>query len=355
MLDRVTILLTGAGAPGAPGIIKCFRKNGEREINIVGVDMNNNAAGRKLVDKFYTVPAARSPEFIDEIMAICKKEKVQVVVPIVTRELGVFADNIDRFTDAGIAVSVMDKDSLNIVNNKIRLLEKMQELGLDTPEFIPCYSLDEIKAAFKKMGYPERPLCIKAAEGNGSRGIRLIDPFKSHYDLLFNEKPTSMYMSYSDIISALGEKNRIPDMMVMELLPGEEYGVDALCDKGEVIFIAGRSNYPVNSSIPQGCVIENRELPIDIAVKLIQKLKLSGNVNFDFKYDLHGRPQLMEINPRLSATIMSYCPAGVNLPYMQIKCLLKEDVPKMSILEGIRMQRRYSEVFFDTEGNEIDW
>ena len=40
---------------------------------------------------------------------------------------------------------------------------------------------------------------------------------------------------------------------------------------------------------------------------------------------------------------------------MQIKCLLKEDVPKMSILEGIRMQRRYSEVFFDTEGNEIDW
>ena len=355
MLDDVTILLTGAGAPGAPGIIKCFRKVSERKINIVGVDMNSNAAGRKLVDKFFTVPAAESSEYLDVVFDICKKEKVQVVVPIVTRELRVFSRNIEMFNNAGIAVSVMDKDNLVIVNNKIRLLEKMRELGMDTPEFIACYSLEEVKAAFRKMRYPERPLCIKAAEGNGSRGIRLIDPFKSHYDLLFKEKPTSMYMSYNDIMCALAEKDDIPAMMVMELLPGEEYGVDALCENGKIIFIAGRSNYPVNSSIPQGCIIENRDEPINIAKYLIQKLKLSGNVNFDFKYDSQGRPKLMEINPRLSATIVSYCPAGVNLPYMQIKRLLKEETPNMAVIEGTRMQRRYNEVFFDNEGNEIDW
>ena len=46
MENTVTVLMTGAGAPGAPGIIRCLRKNGERSIRIVGVDMNENAAGR---------------------------------------------------------------------------------------------------------------------------------------------------------------------------------------------------------------------------------------------------------------------------------------------------------------------
>ena len=40
MENTVTVLMTGAGAPGAPGIIRCLRKNGERSIRIVGVDMN---------------------------------------------------------------------------------------------------------------------------------------------------------------------------------------------------------------------------------------------------------------------------------------------------------------------------
>ena len=42
-LRPITVLLTGCGAPGVPGIIKCLRKNGERDIRIVGVDMNENA------------------------------------------------------------------------------------------------------------------------------------------------------------------------------------------------------------------------------------------------------------------------------------------------------------------------
>ena len=71
MENTVTVLMTGAGAPGAPGIIRCLRKNGERSIRIVGVDMNENAAGRKLVDAFYTVPAAKDPGFLDRVLEVC--------------------------------------------------------------------------------------------------------------------------------------------------------------------------------------------------------------------------------------------------------------------------------------------
>ena len=37
----ITVLMTGCGAPGAPGIIKGFRNNGERSIRLIGVDPEN--------------------------------------------------------------------------------------------------------------------------------------------------------------------------------------------------------------------------------------------------------------------------------------------------------------------------
>ena len=33
MLNKITVMITGAGAPGAPSIIQCLRKNEEREIH----------------------------------------------------------------------------------------------------------------------------------------------------------------------------------------------------------------------------------------------------------------------------------------------------------------------------------
>ena len=39
-MENITVLITGASAPGAPGIIKSLRLPDEREIRIIGVDMN---------------------------------------------------------------------------------------------------------------------------------------------------------------------------------------------------------------------------------------------------------------------------------------------------------------------------
>ena len=138
MLNDLTVLMTGAGAPGASGIIKCLRKNGERNIRIVGVDLNENATGRKLVDTFYKVPAGKDPAFLPCILDICKKESVQVVMPLVTRELFAFSQSKGKFEDSNIALSVMDYEALCVANNKANLLNKMCALGMPTPKFIVC-------------------------------------------------------------------------------------------------------------------------------------------------------------------------------------------------------------------------
>lgn len=103
-MKECTVLMTGCGAPGAPGIIRCLRKNGERDIRIVAVDRNENAGARDLVDAFYSVPSAEKEDFLPAVLDICRRESVQIVIPIVTRELMKFARARAEFEALGAKV-----------------------------------------------------------------------------------------------------------------------------------------------------------------------------------------------------------------------------------------------------------
>lgn len=80
-MKPITIMMSASGSQFAPGIIKCFKNNGEREITVIGGDMNSDPTNKYLVDKFYMVPAAKDPTYADAILEICKKEKVDIFVP----------------------------------------------------------------------------------------------------------------------------------------------------------------------------------------------------------------------------------------------------------------------------------
>lgn len=354
-MKPVTVLLTGCGAPGAPGIIKCLRKNGEREIRIVSVDMNENAAARNLVDAFYTVPAAEDPGFIDRILEICRMEKVEAVLPIVTRELEVFSAAKARFGEAGVKVNVMDPGPLHTANNKGLLLAAMRDAGLPAPEFRVVHTADEVEAAVKELGYPEKAVVVKPTFGNGSRGTRILDPKVSRYDLFFKQKPGSMYISFSELMETLRERDAIPEMIVMENLPGEEYKVDTLTDHGKVLAAVCRHDTLVIHSNTFGSVSQQNPEALKLCGDVIALLRLNGNVNFDLKENADGSPRLMEINPRLGGGVVSCRVAGVNFPYLGLKRLLGEPLPACTVREGVVMRRRNAEVFFGPDGNEIPW
>ena len=53
----------------------------------------------------------------------------------------------------------------------------------------------------------------------------------------------------------------------------------------------------------------------------------------------------MEITPRRAATMQIFKEGGLNLPYLRIKQLLGEELPQIDILYGVKMKRRYLEMF----------
>lgn len=354
-MKEITVLLTAAGSPSSPGLIKCLKNNGERKVRVVGTDMKADPTINQMVDIVRIVPPASDPNYIDELLRVCKEEKVDVLIPGISQELPGLQEKKLAFESIGTKVSVSDGEGLIIANDKIRLYQYMQANGFDTPKFTVIRSLNEFEYACKLIGYPDKPICIKIKDGSGSRGIRLIDPLKSRYDIFAGEKPNSFYTTYEDMYSVLKEAAPFPELMVMELLPGLEYSVDLLADHGKTLYIVGRESNVINASIPQEATLAYNEEAYEISKSIVESLKLDGNVDLDFRFDDTGRPKLMEINPRLAATLSVIAAGGVNLLYLRVKQLLGEELPEANPIYGVKLKRRYHELFFDKNGNPIEF
>lgn len=354
-MKDITVLSTACGSAFMPGFFKCLNNNGERNIRIIGVDMQSDPSINFLVDKFYKVPSVSSDYYVDSLIDICKKENVDIFFPQMSMELLKILDSKERFEDIGVIVSISSGETLHIANNKLKLYQFMNRRNLQIPKY---YLLDEISNLEKicsMLGYPEKAVCIKITEGSGSRGIRIIDSRKSRYDLFVNSKPNSLYTTLKDMIEILSEKDRLPEMIVMEYLPGIEYSVDLLANNGEILYMVGRKNNESLMSIAQESTLAKEPIAYKLCTDLVRMLNLDGNIGFDFLYDEEGIPILMDINPRLTATISVSAAGGVNFPYLRIKQLLGENLPELEINYGVKLKRRYLELFTDINGNEVVW
>jgi carbamoyl-phosphate synthase large subunit len=355
-LNPIRIFITGAGAPGAPGIIKSLRKVTERKLVIMGGDANpENSSGAGLLDKTFPIPFAGSPDFIERVLSICEEEKIDIIIPLVTRELMVFAGNKKKFEAKGISVSVSDPEPLMTANNKYLLMKYCSDNNIPVPDFHLVKTLQEFKEAAAKLGYPDEKICFKPPESNGLRGFRIIDDSRDRMFSLMNEKPNNIYIGFDEFTAICNSAGFFPELIVMEYLPGDEYSVDVLVDNGNFISAIPRSRDYIKMGISfAGTVVNDIEI-IEYSRKVVEGLKLNGNIGLQFKRDKNGTPKIIESNPRVQGTIVLCTAAGENMVYEAVKLGIgeKPDVPRINW--GVKMIRYWDELFLDKDGNKINF
>lgn len=354
-MNDITVLSTACGTMFMPGFFRCLKHNGERNIRIIGCDASDVLYMAAIVDVFYQVPKLNDPNYIPFILDICEKEKVDIVFPQISMELGLFRNNLLEFTKRGIKVACMEKDTLSIANNKCLLYSYMKENGLETPDFYIVKDSKNLKDAAAWLGYPKQDVCVKIAEGSGSRGVRILSAGKSKADIFLYEKPNSFFTSLEEMCGILDAIERKPDMFAMKALPGCEYTVDLLADKGNVICMVGRRNTTSSMSIAQTSVIERKQEAYDLCESIVKLLQLDGNIGFDFMLDERDCPVLTDLNPRVTATIILYMASGINFPYMRIKQLLGEKIKIDEVRYGKRLVRKYDDILLDENGTRINF
>jgi carbamoyl-phosphate synthase large subunit len=346
----INVLMTGAGAPGAAGILKCLQL--VPEIKVIAADANANAVGRWLNGNptgigFEQIPFAQEKKFIENLLSICERRNIHVVMPLVTKELIPFSQNKKKFEEQETKILVSKVDSLEIANNKSRLYQFLEWRGIDVPRYKVVENIDQFKSAVEELSQPEGRVCFKPSVSNGSRGFRIIANDIDEHDLLFNEKPDSTYISFGDALRILSSKP-FPELLVTEYLPGEEYSVDCLASQGEVKLIVPRLRTKMISGISVEGEFVNDKNIIIYCSEIIKELQLHGNIGIQVKRSFEGKPLIIEINPRVQGTIVAGLGAGVNLPVLAIKQELNLPIAdeELRIKWGTRFSRYWSEVYY---------
>jgi carbamoyl-phosphate synthase large subunit len=324
-----------------------LRNNGERDVTLIGVDMDEEAIGRFIADEFYVVPPAAEEEaYVERMLDIVEREEPDVLFPESSFEVPVLAKHREKFEVLGTRVVVSSPESIALANNKYMMYEALrQETDLPLPAYRWPQTLEEFVAAAHELGYPEQAVCFKPHVAKGSRGFRIMDASVSRRDLLMNYKPNSRYMSLDEFVTIFEDEPDFPDFLVMEYVAGQEVTSDCLCLDGEALLTTVKTVEQARwGVIVRGELVRRPDL-VTQTYDILRVIPLSYCVNLQFIGD-----KLIEINPRVSTFIYQ---EDLIAPYLAVKLALGElDLEGVRayrdrIAYGRRMVRYMDQVFYE--------
>lgn len=347
MLRPLTVLIPSIHRPTHPSLVKCLRNNGERELHIVGVDMEPEGIGLKIADVFFQVPPRKDPAYLDAILDICKREGVDVYYALGEEEALEASKRRQAFERVGTkAITPGTPEMLAIATNKCCWHDFFMRKQVPHAHFVNVYSADMISAAAFELGYPQRDVVFKPGVSKGGRGARIItsrDLTQEYYAVASGEPKMSLE-AFADMLAPLSSGEFLP-LLAMEYLPGTYYSVDVLSQGGQAIYaipkirIAGSAS---NTTVGQ---VDLDPAAIDLAKTACEVFNFSYLQNYEMKLDSCGRPRIYDINPRGGASVALCAAAGANIAYYAFKMAVGEPVPETEVRDRVKMTRFYDEYY----------
>jgi carbamoyl-phosphate synthase large subunit len=309
----LTVLLTAAGVPGSPALIRALRENGEREVRLVGTDMSELAIGRHFCDDFHLVPPGTDPGFADALVEITTREGVDAILPQSSYDLLPLAEHKDRFVDT--AVLVANPEAVRRSNDKAETYALLDELGVRGPAWRRVKGAEAIATAARELGYPDEDVAFKPLVSSGSRGFRVISASADRRRQLFENRPgVAEALRLEELLELLGDDET--EVLVMELATGPERTIDGIARNGRIALGHPKTREEMRAGLAMYFqTLDDPEL-MDVAAKIAAALELDHFFNIQLVGDA-----VIEINPRISTIVYQ---DDLNLPYLGLKHALGE-------------------------------
>lgn len=293
------------------------------------------------VEGCFVVPAISSPDYIETIIGICKDHGIDIIIPTVTLELQFMAEHKEDFEKHGIKVSISSPESLYVSNNKLHLYEKYPSI---MPLTMATTSFTDLLTFYSDIPYQHK-LCVKLQDHCGGNGFAILDDGKARDMTYFNRKNENRYVSYDEMEQIMSNLEK--SILVQEYIEGHDYSVSVLADHGEVIHICGYYGYAMSFGAIEYGEIKKNDSAYEIAVRICRELGIDGNACFDFRVLPDESVYLLEINPRVNASLPFVTKAGINMLYLRCKRLLGDlSVNPTHINYGLKMKKYHESRYF---------
>ena len=265
------ILLSSIGRRGY--LVKYFKDAIGDAGEVWGADSSPYAPAFQYCDHVMLLPKVGEAGYADKLLALCKKNKIDMVVPLIDPELEVLAAEYDKFRSNGVMAVVSPARTIEIAFDKYQTYLHAKQAGIDVPETVTT-----IEEALKLIsaGKLSWPVMVKPRKGSASM---FINSCRNEGEL------------------RLAFQN-CPGPMIQQFVPGEEYGYDIFCDSDfKPVSVFCKRKLAMRAGETDKAVSVNDKKLIDLGVKIAQAFPMFGPADVDVKTGKNG-PMLLEINPR---------------------------------------------------------
>jgi ATP-grasp in the biosynthetic pathway with Ter operon/PylC-like, N-terminal domain len=339
-LRPVTVLVSAAGAPGTAALLRALRENGERDVRLVGTDRSERAVGRHLCDAFHVVPPGADTAFVDAMLGVVEREGVDVVLPQSSHDLQALAEQRELFD---VPVLVSRPDAIRRSNDKAETYDLLHRIGVPAPAFRRVRGGEQVGAAARALGYPDRPVCFKPVFSSGSRGFRVLDPEVDRAHQLLYERPGAVAMRLEEALELLPDEGG-PDLLVMELATGDERTIDGLADGRRVVLGHPKTREALRAGLAMYFVTLDDPGLMEVADRIVAELGIEWFFNIQLVGD-----HVIEVNPRISTVVSQ---EDLNLRYLGVKRALGEisDDELVALRARVRPGRKALRYF-----DQVEW
>lgn len=317
-MKPATVLLTCVGGALSAEVVRALKAQDDLPVRVVGTDCGNGGRGRQAVDVFYQVPEGSSPGYAPRVREICQQEQVNVLIPYADEEVEMIAANLPAFDALGVRCAVSDVDTVRLLRHKARLLKALEQAGIRVPVYQQAASLAELQEAVRAVGFPGRAVIVKPCTARGGRRVWFLQRAEDWKRLRAEVRITADQ-----------------PWLAMEHLPGPAYDVDVLCADSLVHGLSIRRRYN-KAGVPfMGCVTEWSEPIARKVLAIAACLPLRYCVDIDLAIGEDREPHVLEVNPRMSGSILGSIAAGVNFPLEIVRMALGLPVASQRCPAGV--------------------
>lgn len=325
----MNILILSAGTRNK--IVQYFKEAVGKDGKVIATDCSNLAPAVYDADAFYLVPRITAPEYLDVILDICRKEKVDGVFSLIDPELSLLAKEKARFLAIGTVPIVSSYELVETCFDKYQMFQMLCEMGIPTGK---CYMDKEEFYRTKKEGKIAYPVFVKPVRGSASLNINQVSS-DQEIEVLFD---------------------RYEDLMIQEFMHGQEYGADVYIDmlSGKCTSVFLKKKIRMRAGETDKSVSVKNPAIFELIQKFVEKCGFYGMIDIDL-FEQDGVFYISEVNPRFGGGYPHAYACGVDMPKQVLQNLQGKENPVTigEYREGICMMKYNEIAIVDMNGREI--
>jgi carbamoyl-phosphate synthase large subunit len=305
--------------------LKGIRAANDSSVHVTMGDMQRHCAGAYLGDDFVQMPAASAPDFVDNVIDLCRQRQIDLVIPIIDYEFMGWARAAEVLAHYGTRVVISPAEAIGVCQEKDRTDSYFRSLRVPCPATWRAHDVSDERAL-------PFPVILKPRCGRAS-----LDTYKA-----------------ADLEEYRFYLPRVPDPIVQPCIVGEEVTIDTISDlQGRFLAACPRIRLEVKAGQAFKSITINAPELVEFARRIVEPLPIIGPSNIQCFLTDDG-VLFFEINPRFGAASILSIVAGMNGPAALVAMARNVELPPLKPRPGLLMMRYWQEAFTAETGHEHD-